>query len=70
MQEDQPSIFNLKDPPNSHSLIPISTHLQHDLYNGLLLEQQGIVVDNDAVQVCICRTCLCDQQKNSKNKPL
>ncbi|KAF8220852.1 hypothetical protein L208DRAFT_1537408, partial [Tricholoma matsutake] len=68
MQQDQPSIINLKDLPNTHSLIPISSHPQHDLYDGLLLEPGGVMVVNDVVHVCICHTCLCDLQ-SSKNKP-
>jgi hypothetical protein len=67
MRQDQPSIINLKDLPNSHSLIPISPHPQHDLYDGLLLEPGGVVVVNDVVHVRVCHTCLRDLQ-SSKNK--
>jgi hypothetical protein len=65
---DKPTLFNLKDIPNSQRLIPSSPHSRHDLYGRLLLEPGGVIGEGDKTQVRICRTCLRDLQ-NSSNKP-
>lgn len=69
VQKDKPTVVHLKDLPNSQHLLPTYPHPKHNLYDGLLLELQGIVVEGDMVQVHICCKCLCDLQ-NSSNKPL
>jgi hypothetical protein len=50
---------DIKQIPNSHRLRPEIPHAAHDLFEGLLLEPQGVYVDEKSkeIRVELCSAC-------------
>ena len=70
MQSDGVTECHLSALPNSQCLIPKYTHPAHDLYDGQLLEPQGIVRSGDGVLVVrVCKDCLVELKDESKKPP-
>ena len=60
----------VRDVPNPHRLFPRQQHAAHDIYEGMLLEPQGIIILNDGeVEVRICRDCLKELRKDTDLAP-
>ena len=54
---------------NKHRLLPRQPHPQHDLYEGLLLEPNGVEGTPANYKVACCRCCLNDLKKNKEVPP-
>ena len=55
--------------PNKHRLLPRQPHPQHDLYEGLLLEPNGVEGMPANYKVACCGCCLNDLKKNKEVPP-
>lgn len=66
--ESNISPYSLSSLPNVHRLIPALLHHDHTLYDGKLLEPQGVKVTTDDTIVSTCQDCF-DSLKKPSNKP-
>jgi hypothetical protein len=67
--ENHITVKEMNNIPNSHQLIPETPHMDHTLYDGKLLEPQGVSQDEKGVvMVKICKTCL-GQLQQAKDLP-
>jgi hypothetical protein len=55
--------------PNNQRLIPRAAHFGHDLYDGRLLEPQGILTQGSSSEALVCTTCLADLQGPRDHPP-
>ena len=70
MQSDSVTECHLSALPHSQRLIPKHAHPAHDLYDGRLLEPQGIVGSGDGGPVVrVCKDCLVELKDESKKPP-
>ena len=70
MRSDGVTECHLSALPNSQRLIPKHTHPAHDLYDGQLLEPQGIVRSGDGGPVVrVCKDCLVELKDESEKPP-
>ena len=61
--------FNLQDIPSPSRLFPSSPHVQQTLFNGMLLEPQGVSTVRGQTIVNICGECLAELRKDSPLPP-
>jgi hypothetical protein len=58
-QEYEIKAFPIDEIPNLHRLVPQNAHPNHTLYNGALLEPEGVDSDNQSrTMVNVCIDCL------------
>jgi hypothetical protein len=70
VQEGQFSKLALSDIPNGQRLYPRIPHPAHDIYNGMLLEPEGMVEDAEGEShVRICADCHKELRKNVDRPP-
>ena len=66
---DKVTTLDLNDIPSPSRLAPSVPHDQQTLFNGMLLEPQGVSVLNGQSMVDICGECLADLQKDAPLPP-
>ena len=66
---DKVTTVRLQDIPSPSRLFPSSPHDQHLLFNGMLLEPQGISIVGDRSIASVCGECLTDLRKGSPHPP-
>ena len=61
--------YHVSSLPNVHCLVPSHPHPTHTLFNGKLLEPQGVKGEGEDAVVSMCGECF-DDLKGSEEKPL
>src|ERR1700724_417394 len=54
----------LQELPNNHRLVPRMPHPKHDLFDGKLLEPEGVSITRETFLVKVCQQCLCSLVKD------
>ena len=67
-RDDRPTLWHINELPNSHRLIPSSSHPAHDLFDGLLLEPSGVETNGLVHHAWVCQSCL-EELKKDVDKP-
>ena len=69
-RDDQVTEQDLSDLPNSQWLIPKHMHLVHDLFDGWLLEPEGVVRSGEGVtMIQVCKDCMDELRDSRTEKP-
>ena len=69
VQNNRPTLWHANKLPNSHRLLPSSPHPAHTLFNGLLLEPNGVEGNGAVANVRVCQSCLKELQEDIDKPP-
>ncbi|THG95067.1 hypothetical protein EW026_g6512 [Hermanssonia centrifuga] len=69
-EKDRVVTTPLDEIPHPERLIPITTHEQHDLYSGMLLEPAGVTVIGEQQFAHLCKDCFDNLERAGRDPPL
>ena len=69
VQEDDVLLMPLSLIPNSHRLVPAVPHIAHELFEGKLLEPEGVTVEEEDPIVSVCGECMQELNKSRDVPP-